>query len=240
MLTTMLLLAGATELAAALCVQPSVARPLSRPVPLRQPSVSTPPRAAPVRLAEDGKSNPLFFLDVRACPRRNFPSAPRPRQALTSLSLFCSQIGTKGGIVFYSFVGIGAPFIAYNYMLETLEYDIVTAGNVILVAYVGLATVLWTARCATRRDARTRVFGRCDGHPLTSCARVVCVPSARQLRLPRCEQGHDVRPAAARLRERGDPEALRGALDGGGRRAHGRDLSGRTGQAAGEEEVSGE
>ena len=36
------------------------------------------------------------------------------------------------------------PFVAYNYMLDTLGWDIVLAGNVILVCYVGLATVLWT------------------------------------------------------------------------------------------------
>ena len=56
-----------------------------------------------------------------------------------------AQIGTKGGIVFYTVVGIAAPFAAYNYMLEDLGWDVVLAGNVILVAYVGLATVLWTA-----------------------------------------------------------------------------------------------
>ena len=59
-------------------------------------------------------------------------------------SSVCRQIGTKGGIVFYTFVGIGLPFYAYNYMLETLGWDVVLAGNVILVGYVGLATVLWT------------------------------------------------------------------------------------------------
>ena len=38
-------------------------------------------------------------------------------------------------------------------MLETLGWDVVLAGNVILVAYVGLATVLWTARYAARTAA---------------------------------------------------------------------------------------
>jgi len=60
------------------------------------------------------------------------------------------QIGTKGGIVFYTFVGIGLPFYAYNFMLENLGWDVVLAGNVILVGYVGLATVLWTGRCVRR------------------------------------------------------------------------------------------
>merc|ERR1719247_3424214 len=55
------------------------------------------------------------------------------------------DIGTKGGIIFYGTLGIVLPFIAYGYMTGPLEYDIVTAGNIVLVAYVGLATVGWTA-----------------------------------------------------------------------------------------------
>merc|ERR1711871_447286 len=50
-----------------------------------------------------------------------------------------------GGIVFYSIVGIVLPWVAYSYMLDILNYDIVFAGNVILVGYVGLLTGLWTA-----------------------------------------------------------------------------------------------
>ena len=38
---------------------------------------------------------------------------------------FILDIGTKGGIVFYSIVGIVLPFIAYNFMLETLGFDVV-------------------------------------------------------------------------------------------------------------------
>lgn len=77
------------------------------------------------------------------------------------------------------------PFVAYNYMLEELEWDIVLAGNVILVLYVGLATVLWTARCAYRR-----VDHRSGGTPS-----MLPLASAPQLCLPRCQQGHDLRPA---------------------------------------------
>ena len=53
--------------------------------------------------------------------------------------------GTKGGIVFYTIVLCALPFLAYNFMLDTLGYDVVLAGNVILVGYVGLGTVLWTS-----------------------------------------------------------------------------------------------
>ena len=53
--------------------------------------------------------------------------------------------GTKGGIIFWGTVGIVAPFIAYSYMLDNLGWDVILAGNVILVGYVGLATVAWTA-----------------------------------------------------------------------------------------------
>ena len=37
------------------------------------------------------------------------------------------------------------PFFLYNFMLENLGFDVVLAGNVILVGYVGLGTVLWTS-----------------------------------------------------------------------------------------------
>lgn len=98
---------------------PAVRSATTRPAPLVRSTL--PPRTSPLRLAEGeqkaagGKSIP-FFLDI----------------------------GTKGGIVFYTVLGIALPFVAYNYMLEELEWDIVLAGNVILVLYVGLATVLWT------------------------------------------------------------------------------------------------
>jgi len=83
-------------------------------------------------------------LQLRPAPCRTTP-LQLAEQKTGSSPLFFLDIGTKGGIVFYSVVGIAAPFFAYNYMLEELEWDIVLAGNVILVAYVGLATVLWTA-----------------------------------------------------------------------------------------------
>lgn len=57
---------------------------------------------------------------------------------------FFLDLGTKGGIVFYSVAGIVLPWVAYSYMLDVLGYDIVFAGNVILIGYVGLLTVLWT------------------------------------------------------------------------------------------------
>jgi hypothetical protein len=52
---------------------------------------------------------------------------------------------TKGGILVLSAVLIGAPFIAYNFMLDALGWDVVKAGNVILVCYVGLGTAAWTS-----------------------------------------------------------------------------------------------
>lgn len=57
---------------------------------------------------------------------------------------FFLDIGTKGGIIFYSIVGIAAPFAAYSFMVDTLDLGVVLAGNVILVLYVGLGIVAWT------------------------------------------------------------------------------------------------
>merc|ERR1719201_3164297 len=99
----------------------------------RAPTRYSPLRPTPLRLA------PLHGQRLRVAPVRLAEGKPAAR----SLPFFL-DIGTKGGIVFYTIVGIALPFFAYDYMLETLEWDVVLAGNVILVAYVGLATVLWT------------------------------------------------------------------------------------------------
>merc|ERR1712113_750706 len=56
---------------------------------------------------------------------------------------FILDIGTKGGIIFYSVVGIVLPFIVYNLLLDN-GVDVVTAGNIVLVGYVGVGIVAWT------------------------------------------------------------------------------------------------
>jgi len=73
------------------------------------------PRAAPVVALAEKKSALPFFLDP----------------------------GTKGGIVFLSIIAIALPIVGYNFMTGPLGFDIVLAGNVILVGYVGLGTVAW-------------------------------------------------------------------------------------------------
>jgi len=115
-----------TRLIVALLVLPATA--LVLPSGVVRPSLSTAvgprlsavPRGAPcgVQMAEQGaaKGKLPFFLDI----------------------------GTKGGIVFYSIAGIVAPFIAYSYMVDVLDLGVVLAGNVILVLYVGLGMVVWT------------------------------------------------------------------------------------------------
>ena len=103
-------------------------RPLARgaqqPVhQLQQPVHQLQQRTAPVQMAEDsGKPGWTWIFDI----------------------------GTKGGVVFWGFVGLVLPFIAYDYMINTMELDIVTAGNVVLIAYVGSATVAWTASYVMR------------------------------------------------------------------------------------------
>ena len=93
-------------------------QPIAAHVPSLASSTRTPASAIMQQPPEPAKGNGLpFFLDW----------------------------GTKGGIVFYTFVLCALPFFAYNFMLDTLGYDVVLAGNVILVGYVGLGTVLWTS-----------------------------------------------------------------------------------------------
>lgn len=55
------------------------------------------------------------------------------------------DIGTKGGVVFYTFVGIVLPFFLYSFLQDQLGMDVVGAGNVVLVGYVGLSIVGWTS-----------------------------------------------------------------------------------------------
>lgn len=69
---------------------------------------------------------------LRAAPVQMADAPPPPQERKSSVPFFL-DIGTKGGIVFYSIVGCVLPFVAYNFMLDTLQFDIVLAGNVILV-----------------------------------------------------------------------------------------------------------
>jgi len=57
---------------------------------------------------------------------------------------FILDPNTKGGIIFYGILGIALPFAAYGYLTGPMDVDIITAGNVIGVGYVGLGTVVWT------------------------------------------------------------------------------------------------
>jgi len=57
---------------------------------------------------------------------------------------FLLDPNTKGGVLVWSLILVVAPFAAYSFMLDNLGWDVVLAGNVILVGYVGLGTVVWT------------------------------------------------------------------------------------------------
>ena len=107
--------------------------PVAAPLARSATAAVARPAAAAVRM-EEKKSFLPFFLDVN----------------------------TKGGIVFYSIVGIVAPFWAYGQMIDSWGFDVVTAGNVILIGYVGAGIVGWTSTCAARR-------ARCGPRPPPLC-----------------------------------------------------------------------
>lgn len=86
------------------------------------------------------RPSPVSLLRVPQLPSMSQP--PPPEKKLP----FFLDIGTKGGIVFYSILGIALPFVAYSYMVDVLDLGVVVAGNVILVLYVGLGIVAWTGR----------------------------------------------------------------------------------------------
>ena len=53
---------------------------------------------------------------LRAAPVQMADAPPPPQERKSSVPFFL-DIGTKGGIVFYSIVGCVLPFVAYNFML---------------------------------------------------------------------------------------------------------------------------
>jgi|TARA_B100000524_G_scaffold294708_1_gene169377 hypothetical protein len=98
------------------------------------PLAAAPPRAPVVRCAEEpveSKSMP-FFLDI----------------------------GTKGGVIFWSIVGTVIPFVVYNFLLDTMGYDVVTAGNIVLVGFVGSSIVAWTASYVFRVATKDMTYAK--------------------------------------------------------------------------------
>lgn len=102
---------------------------------LRVPSIQTQLRA--------GIHNRISPLRVPSAHVNIHMSEKDQKQKLP----FFLDINTKGGIIFYSIIGIVLPFIAYSFMVDVLDLGVVLAGNVILVLYVGLGIVVWTGRC---------------------------------------------------------------------------------------------
>jgi hypothetical protein len=120
---------------AALCVAPITAFVAVAPRPLtavRQPLGSTQHGQPQLNAQQQQRASVAVMQQPPAEPSGN--GTP-----------FFLDPNTKGGIVFYTFALCALPFFAYNFMLETLDFDVVLAGNVILVGYVGLGTVLWTS-----------------------------------------------------------------------------------------------
>lgn len=99
------------------------------------------PGAASFSLAPLVPASPILAPRTLLAARHAPPTASEPQRNLP----FFLDIETKGGIVFWSIVGIVAPFIVYNFLQDQLGLDVVAAGNVILVGYVGLGTIAWTS-----------------------------------------------------------------------------------------------
>ena len=96
------------------------------------------PRLAPPRL-EQGKPRPQAYTQSKL-----LGSPKAEAGAPASKVPFIFDIGTKGGIVFYTILGIVLPFFLYNWLLDS-GWSVVAAGNVVLVGYVGLLVVGWTS-----------------------------------------------------------------------------------------------
>lgn len=117
---------------AALCVAPTTAFIAVAPHPvLRQQAGAMQHAQQPPTLVQQQRASTVVMQQ---------PAGEKP-----SNTPFFLDPNTKGGIVFYTIVLCALPFFLYNFMLENLGFDVVLAGNVILVGYVGLGTVLWTS-----------------------------------------------------------------------------------------------
>jgi hypothetical protein len=80
----------------------------------------------PTRAVVGHASGPSFGPVLRApasVPRHSAVVAQEGQKKLP----FFLDIETKGGIIFWSIVGIGAPFFVYNFLQEQLGMDVVRA-----------------------------------------------------------------------------------------------------------------
>ena len=102
------------------------------------------PRGAPA--TQLARAHPTIPPLVRQTASRVAPLCMAEPEPSKGKLPFFLDIGTKGGIVFYSIVGTVLPFVAYSYMVDVMDLGVVVAGNVILVLYVGLGMVVWTGR----------------------------------------------------------------------------------------------
>jgi hypothetical protein len=152
----------------------SVVECFSSPAPLRIRAERSVQRRSPVQ--------PMTTVAARASPI----SLSEPKSSLP----FFLDPGTKGGISFWTIVAIVLPFFGYNFMTDVLNYDVVLAGQVILVGYVGLGTLVWTGRCVSRRARATSSVSASEPHsqpqgPLVRPHSPLGVRASSQLRLPR-------------------------------------------------------
>jgi len=131
--------------------------------PGRSPAVASHTTASQAPLSHIRASDPwpavkapglMPFDTLNELAGRSLLASPKLRRA--SVSMLSSEKpklsvpwlldpNTKGGILVWTIIAIVLPFFAYSYMIDNLGWDVILAGNVILVGYVGLATVLWTA-----------------------------------------------------------------------------------------------
>jgi hypothetical protein len=67
---------------------------------------------------------------------------------------------TRGGISVLSLIAIVVPFIAYDFMQTVLGYDMIFAGNVILIGYIGIGTILWVSSYVFRVASKDMTYAQ--------------------------------------------------------------------------------
>lgn len=73
---------------------------------------------------------------------------------------FVLDINTKGGIVFYSILGIALPFVADAYLTGPMEVDETFAHNLITGLYLGVGTLGWTGTYVFRVATKDMTYAR--------------------------------------------------------------------------------
>ena len=87
--------------------------------------LALPTRALAARTVRSGAAAHSLLRAPAVARRHAAVVAQEAKEEAKDNKLFFLDIETKGGIVFWSIVGIGAPFFVYNFLQDNMGMDVV-------------------------------------------------------------------------------------------------------------------